>query len=189
MKNITKKIIFLLLLTFPNLVMAGETAKYQVIEKISDDIEVRQYDNMMLATIATGADEEGNQNFRTLFKFISGENKKEQDISMTTPVFKEKIDNKRTMSFVMPAKFTKDNTPVPNNKNIKIEIIENIKYIAITFSGRWSEENFNEQQEILTKLVKEKNIDADIANPVRAYYNSPMALPFLRKNEVLFRVK
>ena len=94
-----KKIIFLLLLTFPNLVMAGETARYQVIEKISDDIEIRQYDNMMLATIATGADEEGNQNFRTLFKFISGENKKEQDISMTTPVFKEKIDNKRTMSF------------------------------------------------------------------------------------------
>ena len=169
--------------------MAGETAKYEVIEKISDNIEIRQYQNMMLATIATGVDAKGNRNFRSLFKFISGENKKEQKISMTTPVFREKIKDKRVMSFVMPEKFNKNNTPAPNNKNIKIEIVKNVKFIAITFSGRWSESNFNEQQEILTRLVKEKNINADIANPVRAYYNSPMALPFLRKNEVLFRVK
>ncbi len=184
-----KKILILLLLTFPNLAMAGETAQYQVLEKISDNIEIREYNNLMLAKITTAADEEGNQNFRALFNFISGDNKKEQEISMTTPVFRENINNQRTMSFVMPAKFNADNAPIPNNKNIKVEIVENVKFIAITFSGRWSESNFNEQQEILTKIVKEKNIDADIANPVRAYYNSPWTLPFFKKNEVLFRVK
>ncbi len=77
---------------------------------------------------------------------------------MTTPSFKEKIDNKRTMSFLMPAKFSANNQPAPNNKDIKIEIVKNAKFIAITFSGRWSDKNLNQQQEIFTQIVKEKNI-------------------------------
>jgi hypothetical protein len=53
---------------------------------------------------------------------------------MTTPVFKENQDSKISMSFAMSTDFNKENLPKPNDENIKIENIENQRFIAITFS-------------------------------------------------------
>jgi hypothetical protein len=182
-----KKIILLIFLTIPNVAMSYETAKYQVINTISDQIETREYKSLILATIST-KEESQNNNFRTLFKFISGNNKSSQKIKMTTPVFQENIQNKQTMSFVMPNNFTKENIPTPNNKNIKIELLKNTKFVVISFSGRAVEKNFNKYQKILEEAIQENGIKADLKNPTNAYYNSPWTIPFFKRNEVLFRL-
>jgi hypothetical protein len=182
-----KKILFLILLIIPNVAMSYETAKYEVTKVISEKIEIREYKNIVLATISKDKESQNN-NFRTLFKFISGENEQDQEIKMTTPVLQENIKNKKSMSFVMPSRFNKSNLPKPKNKNIKIEILENINFIAIRFSGRSVDKNFNKYQKILEKAIEENNIKTDLSNPINAYYNSPWTIPFFKRNEVLFRL-
>jgi hypothetical protein len=182
-----KKILFLILLTIPNVAMSYETAKYEVTKVISDKIEIREYKNMVLATISTD-DKSQNNNFRTLFKFISGGNEQEQEISMTTPVFRQNINNKKSMSFVMPDSFAKGAIPKPNNKNIKIELLENTKFIVIRFSGRAIDKNFNKYQKVLESAIKENGLKADLDNPINANYNAPWTIPFFKRNEVLFRL-
>ncbi|MFT6077839.1 MAG: hypothetical protein ACJA02_000964 [Myxococcota bacterium] len=183
-----KNIIFLIFLIIPNVAMSYETAKYEIIKTLSDKIEIREYEDLLLMKISA-VDESQNNNFRSLFKFISGENDKDQKIKMTTPVFQENIQNQKTMSFVMPGSFDKDNIPKPNNKNIKIEYLKNVKFIAIRFSGRSTDKNFNKYQKILEGVIKENSIEVDLENPVNAYYNQPWTFPFLKRNEVLLRLK
>jgi hypothetical protein len=182
-----KKILFLIFLTIPNVAMSYETAKYEVTKAISEKIEIREYKNMVLATISTD-DKSQNNNFRTLFKFISGENEQDQEIKMTTPVFRQNIGNKQSMSFVMPDSFAKGSIPKPDNKNIKIELLENTKFIAIRFSGRSTDKNFNKYQKVLKRAIEENGLKADLENPINAYYNSPWTIPFFKKNEVLFKL-
>jgi hypothetical protein len=183
-----KKILFLIFLTIPNIAVSYETASYEVTKNISDKIEVRGYKNMVLATIST-ENKSQNNNFRKLFKFISGENDQGQEIKMTTPVFQKNISNKKFTSFVMPDIFNKDNIPKPNNKNIKIEFLKNTKFIAIKFSGRSTDKNFNKYQKILENSVEKNGFKVDLKKPIKAYYNSPWTIPFFKRNEVLFELK
>ena len=182
-----KKILFLIFLIIPNIAMSYETAKYEVTKTISDKVEIREYKDLVLATISTG-EESQNNNFRTLFKFISGENEQNEEIKMTTPVFQENIQNQESMSFVMPDRFNNNNLPKPKNKNIKIESLKNAKFIAIRFSGRAIDKNFSKYQQILEKVIEENNIKVDLTTPINAYYNAPWTIPFFKRNEVLFKL-
>jgi hypothetical protein len=183
-----KQIILLFILFYANIAIAIEISPYQIIEKISDKVEIRQYDKIILATANISDDEEGDSAFRSLFKFISGENNQKQKIKMTAPVFREEIAGNMNMSFVMPAKFNEKNIPQPNNPKIKINLIQNQKFIAIKFSGFASDNNFKENQEILEQIIKKKQINANLDLPIRAYYNRPWSLPFLKRNELLFKL-
>lgn len=169
--------------------MAIEISPYNVVEKISDEVEIRQYKKIILATANIDLDEDGDSAFRSLFKFISGQNDKKQEIKMTAPVFREEIDGNMNMSFVMPDKFDENNLPNPNNPKIKINFIKDQKFIVIRFSGFASDDNFDEKQEILEKIIAKKNLKADLQTPIRAYYNRPWTLPFLKRNELLFKLK
>ena len=64
--------------------MAIEKTKYTVLEK-EDGFEIRQYDPQIVAeTFVEGDLEEvGNEGFRRLYAYTSGENTKKQSISMT----------------------------------------------------------------------------------------------------------
>jgi hypothetical protein len=184
-----KKILFLFFLINPSYSMSYETAQYEIIKKISDNIEIRKYNNLLLAEISQ--EDSQNSNFRALFKFISGGNSQEKKISMTTPVFQEtRADNNNVMSFVMPGIFNQNNMPQPTNKNIKIKSFKNSKFIVIEFSGRATDSNFKKYKSELEQAIKENEIrGADLLNPINAYYNSPWTLPFLKRNEVLLKLK
>lgn len=182
-----KKILFFIFLTIPNIVMSSETAKYEVIKTISSKIEIREYKDLVLAKISTKKKSQNN-NFRALFKFISGENEQDQKIKMTTPVFQNNIQDREFMSFVMPDRFNENNLPKPKNKNIKIKILKNTKFIAIIFSGRAVDKNFNKYQKVLERAIEENGLKVDLENPINAYYNAPWTIPFLKRNEVLFRL-
>ena len=181
-----KKLLFCIFVLIPNIAMAYEAAKYEVSKIISDEVEIREYEKMVLATIATNAETSQNDNFRALFDFISGENSEEESIKMTIPVFQKSNKKQKIMSFVMPAEFKVSDLPRPNNTNIEFEIIEDAKFIAIRFSGRSTDENFAKYQKILEEDIKKHDISADLTKPINAYYNSPWTLPFLKRNEVLF---
>ena len=185
-----------------------ETAPYTLIK--SDEtqkIEVRHYDSMVLVSTSMSS-ESGNSAFRTLFRYITGENegateismtapvimndkkeaKKGAEISMTAPVFMNDSVDSSLMSFVMPKEFTLATTPKPTNPDVQVSELKDYKVAAIQFSGTLSDSNVEEYTNILANWITENGYKA-ISEPVKAGYNSPITLPMYRRNEVLIEVK
>ena len=79
--------------------LAIEKAKYTVLEK-EDDFEIRQYDSQIVAETYVDGDLEdvGNEGFRLLYGYISGDNKKKKSISTTAPVGQEAGSEKIAMT-------------------------------------------------------------------------------------------
>ena len=176
--------------------MAYEESKYQVI-KSSADYEIRKYDNRLAVEV-----EHGNENsgFRYLFDYISGENKGTQKISMTTPVTQSvKIDmttpvtesqkgDKMMMQFYLPSEFTMKNAPAPTNKKVRLVMIEGGHYAVVKYSGRSTDKNYKKHLQILKTLLKNENITFKEQEGIKATFNGPFTIPFLRRNEAMIKI-
>ncbi len=181
--------VFFFLLITTTIPMANEEPDYTII-KTDGAIEFRQYKNFLTASIETEGErkEAISKGFRILFKYISGENKNKKNISMTIPVMqKSSGGNKWNISFVVPKKFELKDVPQPDNRNIQIKNNSDLKVIAITFSGLFSDGNIQENETKLRNYIKEKGIK--IEEPViYAGYNAPWTPWFLKRNEVMFKL-
>jgi hypothetical protein len=184
--------------------MAYEEARYTVIMK-EESYELRQYELHIVAeTIVEGDfDKAGNEGFRRFFKYISGENQKKQSIAMTTPVSQETGSEKIAMTapvsqeqtggqwriaFVMPSEYTMDTLPQPVDPKVLLKQIPSRRMAAITYSGTWSRERYEEHKALLEAIIQRKKLHP-LGEPVLARYNSPFTLWFLRRNEVLVPVQ
>jgi len=169
--------------------MANEQPDYTVL-KADGAFEIRQYQNFLTASVETEGEREEaiSKGFRILFKYISGENKNKESISMTVPVMqKSSGDKKWNISFVVPKKFDSKNVPQPDNQNVKIKNNPDFKVIVITFSGLFSNDNIKENDIKIRNYIKENNLK--IEEPaIYAGYNAPWTLWFLKRNEVLFKL-
>ena len=163
--------------------MANEEAKYEVIQK-NEIYEVRKYsDRLAVETF----DSNQNSGFRKLFNYISGNNKINKKISMTTPVTRIKKNGNMTMQFYLPSKYNQDNAPDPSSNEVKIVTIEGGYYAVLRYSGRASDKNFIRHKEILEEELKKNNISV-ISPSIRATYDSPFTLPMNRRNEAMFKI-
>lgn len=191
-----KKFISFLALPFLascSLIFGGdyEQPKYKVLKEGESGIELRQYDEFIVAkTVVEGdRDEAPNKAFKVLAGYIFGDNKQKTEMSMTAPVLLEKqTDQLWVMSFMMPSKFKIDELPTPKDNKIFFEIFENKKLAAISFSGRWTQENFNENANKLLDFIKQENLNLN-SREINAFYNSPFTLPWFRRNEIMFEVE
>lgn len=184
-------------------VMATEEAPYNVLK--SDGIfELREYEPQILAEVVVDGDIEdaGNTAFRPLFKYISGDNRsrsmismtapvsqesKGEKISMTAPVSQESIQGKWAVSFMMPASYTMETIPVPDNPAIKLRRVPARTVAAVRYSGFWSEEKYLLHKNKLESWLRDNKLTA-AGEPVWARYNPPFTLWFLRRNEILIPV-
>ena len=172
------------IVVFPNFsTMAYEEADYNVVYK-TEIYEIRNYKDRLVVEVVSKNDD---NSFRKLFRYISGQNNKSEEIKMTVPVTQGEKDEGYYMQFYLPSKFTKDNTPIPNNPDIKISTIKEGYFAVIQYSGRASDKNFFKHRDILNqKLIED---DININGPaIRATYNGPFTLPMMRRNEVMFKV-
>jgi hypothetical protein len=185
-------------------VMATEEAKYAVLEK-EGPFELRQYEPCIVAeTIVTGDfDEVGNMAFRRLFRYISGDNQAKKTISMTAPVAQEARSEKISMiapvnqqkagdqwsiAFIMPAEYTMDTLPTPNDTEVKLRAIPARLLAAITYSGTWRESRYEEHKTLLDKMLSQRKLKP-AGEYIYARYNPPFTLWFMRRNEVLVPVE
>ena len=116
--------------------MATDEAPYTVL-KTDDIFELREYPPQILAEIIVDGDLEGagSKAFRPLFRYISGDNKsrgriamtapvaqeqKGEKISMTAPVSQQSVKGKWAVSFMMPASYTMETLPIPDDPNITL---------------------------------------------------------------------
>ncbi|MGB5750834.1 MAG: heme-binding protein [Desulfobacterales bacterium] len=184
--------------------MAIEKAKYTILEK-EEDFEIRQYDPQIVAETYVDGDLEdvGNEGFRRLYGYISGDNKKKQSISMTAPVGQEansekiamtapvqqeKKDNQWRITFLMPAEYTLETLPEPNDDRVKLKADPGRLMAAVRYSGTWSEDGYEENRALLEEYIQKRGL-IKTGEPVWARYDPPFMPWFLRRNEVLIPVE
>jgi effector-binding domain-containing protein len=183
--------------------MAVEEAKYTVTRE-EGRFELRRYDPHILAETTVGGDFEGagNEAFGRLFKYISGNNEQQQKVAMTSPVGQEptnekiamtspvgqqKIDGKWLVSFMMPATFSLESTPEPQDPSVYIREVPARHIAAVRYSGFWSEKSYRRNLAMLLDWITKSGLSVS-GEPIWARYNSPFIPWFLRRNEVLVPV-
>jgi hypothetical protein len=193
----------LFFLFFGGNAMAIEKAKYDVVAS-DPDFEIRRYDHQIVAETMVEGDFEkvGNEGFRRLYDYISGNNRKNQSIAMTAPVTQEgesvqiamtapvsqvKMDNKWRIIFMMPSEFSMDDLPDPLDPRVRLKREPGRLVAALKYSGTWSKSRFEEKKKILEDLLS-KNGLKPAGEPIWARYDPPFMPWFLRRNEVLIPV-
>ena len=177
------RLLFLLLLSLTFKVMAYEEANYSIVYQ-NDVYEIRNYSDRLAIQVNYNNQRAG---FRRLFNYISGSNIESRKINMTIPATQSNENGNMVMQFFLPSNFTKKNAPIPSDKELKLIIIEKGYYAVIKYSGRLTDKNFDKHRKILKDNLLRDNIQI-LGSVIRATYNGPLTLPFLRRNEAMFRV-
>jgi hypothetical protein len=199
----------LLTLTAP-LAMAIEEPKHQVIES-SGKFEIRQYAPMLQAQVETTGERGDaiNAGFKILAGYIFGGNTAQEKIAMTAPVTQaaesaaaadkkgEKIamtapvtqqplgtaaEQRWRVAFMMPAKYTLESLPKPNDARIQFVTVPGEKRAVVVFDGFSTQGNLQTHRALLEGFVKERGLKP-IGEYSLAFYNDPFTLPWNRRNE------
>lgn len=203
MKRFTITLLTVLLTLTVESVMAAEEAKYSVSIK-QDNLEVREYEPSIVAEVIVIDDFEDASGaaFRKLFNYISGDNTKRSKIAMTSPVSQKAEPEKIAMtspvgqrkaeqgwavSFMMPASYTMDTIPVPDDPEVVLREVPAYRAAAIRYSGRWTEKSYKKHLALLQEWIASENFEV-VGEPVWARYNAPFTPWFARRNEILIPI-
>ncbi len=183
--------------------MAIEEAAYNVLKK-ENNFEIRDYAPHILAeTIVEGdLEEAGNKAFNRLFRYISGDNRSRDKVAMTAPVSQEpmgdkikmtapvgqqRVQGKWAVSFMMPASYTLETLPEPEDPKVTLRQVPARRMAAVRYSGFWSEKNYLRYKLELESWIHERGLNM-VGDPIWARYNPPFTPWFLRRNEILIPV-
>jgi len=179
-----------------------EKPDYKVIQS-EQNIEIRQYKPNIIAEVEVEGKREDaiGDGFSLIADYIFGNNKVKLDIAMTAPV--QQQESKKIamtapvqqqsngeswqISFVMPSEYTMESLPEPNNDRVRLKEILTKKFVVIEFSGTSSNENINEHENKLMNYIAANKLKI-IGSPKYAFYNAPLTLPFMRRNEVMIEI-
>jgi hypothetical protein len=131
--------------------MAIEEAEYTVVFT-EQNFELRRYESHILAeTFVDGDfDSAGNKAFSRLFKYISGNNKSRKKVEMTSPVDQEaasekidmtspvgqqRVNGRWAVSFMMPASFSLETLPEPEDPSVTLRQVPARHIAAVRYAG------------------------------------------------------
>jgi hypothetical protein len=182
----------ILLVALLLMVSSAATIPYTVTGK-SGEIEFRHYPALVLATVDSPHDDAG---FNLLFAYISGSNRPKEKIPMTAPVISSQkipmtapvISDDRTMSFVMPAGTTREETPDPADSRVRIEVIPERDIAVLRFSGYAPPGDVESETSRLLEGLKNDGVVTS-GQPFLMRYDSPWTPGFLRRNEVAIEIR
>jgi DNA gyrase inhibitor GyrI len=179
-----------------------EHPKFTVVKK-DGNIEIRDYPSIIVAQVEVSGERDPalREGFRQIANYIFGNNLSSRKVAMTAPVTQqasEKIamtapvtqqgnGNSWQVRFIMPARYTMQTLPRPNNPSVKIEQIQAERFAVIRFSGLAGKPSLDRHTRELEAYLRSHNIQA-LAAPTYAFYNPPWTLPFLRRNEIMIQI-
>jgi len=183
--------------------MAIEEPSYRVTES-APPVEIREYAPFVVAEtrVAGGFKDVGNEGFRRLFGYISGDNQGAARIAMTAPVTQQAASEKIPMTapvtqqadgdayriaFVLPAQYTLETAPVPTRPDVRLVQVPARRVVAVRYSGLWSAENYKDALAELTAFAEKRGLKLT-GEPVYARYDPPFMPWFLRRNEILVEI-
>lgn len=165
-------------------------------------VEIRRYAPRLAADTVVAGDEEKARGagFERLAGYIFGKNKGERRIGMTAPVAQEpsKIAMTTPVSqqstpggwrirFFLPAAFTLDTAPVPNDPAVTITEVPEEVFAVLRFTGSTGAEAVADHTATLAAVIRGSDWNA-AGEAVAWFYNPPWTLPPLRRNEVAIPV-
>jgi hypothetical protein len=185
----------------PSAAMATEEPAHRVVERVGA-IEIREYAAMIVAEVEVSGDQTraSNRGFRPLANYIFGGNTPRQEIAMTTPVtaapsrgqeiamtapvtYEPGENGRWTVAFVMPAEWTMETLPEPNDPNVTLREVAPKRIAAIRFNGGRNPRRFAARQAELMAFLDERGLTA-AGDPTFAYYSPPWIPTALRRNEI-----
>ncbi len=187
--------------------MGFENPPYELLES-DGHIELRQYDNYIVAEVTLTGSFEGvlSQGFRILADYIFGNNRRSEHIAMTVPVIEqprpasEKIAmtapvvtedlgaSTFKVAFMMPSKYTLETLPQALDERITFRIVPAHMAAATRFSGSMGAESAMKHRDELEHWVNTHGLSV-ISPFTYANYSPPWIPPFLRRNEVIVDVE
>ncbi|MET1414764.1 heme-binding protein [Roseibium sp. HPY-6] len=177
-----------------------EQPSYEVLDT-HGSYELRDYFECSAVQIKIpgGRSHATRKGFNALYSYISGNNRDRRTYAMTAPViqqpetFSAEDTSERNavaalpeywlVSFFLPAATTAQTASAPNDKRVELVSLPSCRVATLSFSGRWSDRNFQGAAARLKALLKEHKITTHGAFAY-AFYDAPYVLPAQRHNEV-----
>lgn len=182
--------------------MAVERPTYSV-DMSTPPYEIRDYAPTLVAVVHVGGDrgDAVSAGFRILASYIFGDNRAKGKIAMTAPVTQtpshaiamtapveqRSTDTGWEVRFTMPAAYTLNTLPLPNDSRVHIVQVPRQRMAVVKFSGFWSDANLQSHTSQLLEWVKAQRLTA-LSAPTYAYYDPPWTPWFLRTIEVLVAI-
>ena len=179
-----------------------EEPAFAVVER-RGEVEIRRYAPRIAAQTAVTGTEEGarNEGFRRLAGYIFGGNARRdriamtapvaqvpgQRIAMTAPVAQQGGDGTWRIRFFMPARFTLETLPVPDDPRVVLLTVPEEKLAVLRFPGVPRPDAVAERSAALAAALE--GMAWAPAGPVQGwFYDPPWTVPALRRNEVVVPV-
>ena len=180
-----------------------EEPSFAVLEK-RNGYEIRQYAPYIIAeTQVTGSYSNAlNEGFRIVADYIFGNNTSKTSIAMTAPVLENKsesiamtvpvintLENEqtRTISFVLPSKYTLETLPAPNNSKVILTEVPARTVAVLRFNWYATENRATKKEALLEELITNDGLIVNGAVQV-AQYNPPFSMPLIRRNEIIIPI-
>ena len=170
-----------------------------------DGFELRRYPSHVVAevTVSLPFEQAGSQAFRSLFGYISGQNRSRttvpmtapvvqsagaaQKVAMTAPVIQHETDGGYAVAFVLPASLTAETAPEPTDPNVRIRTVPPSLAAVTRYSGRWSQDSYERRCADLLTAIGAEGLRV-VGTPRFARFDPPFKPWFLRRNEVIIDV-
>ncbi len=201
--------IFLLLMlwTIGSLLVVRTIEKptYKILEN-KEGYEIREYQSYIVAeTKVSGTRQEAlTTGFQIIADYIFGNNISKSSITMTAPVLESQIPEKismtspvlstentsgeRTIAFVLPAKYSLETLPIPNNSAVTLREVPAHKVAVLKFTWYATPARIENKKEILTSLLEKDQMT--IAGDIQvAQYNPPLSMPLMLRNEIIIPIE
>ena len=170
--------------------------------------EIRDYDAMLMAEVEVGTTQmsrAGNAGFRPLADFIFGNNtapqggsgeiamttpvvqQRSEEIAMTTPVVQGREGDSWRVGFVMPAEYSMETLPRPNNPDVEIREQPARRMATVRFNGGAREGRFMAYEAELRSWLSEQGYEVR-GEAVYARYDPPWVPTPFRRNEVMLEI-
>ena len=196
----------LVLLIISTKSFAIESPQYTVIYK-DERVEYRQYEPYLIAETfvenSSSYRAASNKGVLRLFRYITGNNNSQSNIEMTAPVQQAATSEEIAMTapvqrvetpegwnvaFMLPSEFTIETAPLPVDERIVLRAKPAQLKAVVRYSGRLTERNYIKHKTRLLESIKSAAVES-LGVVESAAYDAPYVLPFLRRNEVMIKVK
>jgi SOUL heme-binding protein len=174
----------------------AEEASYVRLAELGDQMEVRRYRPVMVAEV-TGLTQD--RAFGLLFRYISGANRSQTKIAMTTPVENraekiamtspvetENAKGETVMRFFLPAGLTPSKAPVPTDPAVRL--VEQPERILAVFRFSGLASGLEAREQKLREALSKSDYKPE-GRAMMMFYDPPFTLPPLRRNELAITVR
>ncbi len=175
--------------------------------QLTDTVEIRRYGQRIAAetTVVDDEDRARNVGFRRLAGYIFGGNRDNQTISMTAPVGQQSArgsqqiamtapvvqtagaDGGWVIRFFMPAKWTMETLPTPNDDHVRLVTVPPETVAVLRFNGDRSPKAVVDRTDELLKELQSKGIQPT-GEAEAWFYDPPWTMPMRRRNEIAIPV-